>query len=188
MQTLPKDVAIEMALNLSAPDLISFCSASKSQNRICNSNDFWRRKLEKDYPEELLQFYQTGEPVNNPKEVYINKFTFISRKIEEFVHEFIEKIFNKNFSKFLTKEYKKEIYSRLYQIYESVKTNKNADVDVDDIIIHFLEDYVPVGSLFNDNEALDMGSIIEPFIEYLIAIESVNQTKKRLIQEYKRKI
>ena len=185
MESLPKDVMAEMALNLSAPDVIKFCSASKSQNRICNSNDFWRRKLEKDYPEELLDFYQTGEPVDNPKQVYINKFTFLSRKIEEFVEELIEKIFNKNFSKFLTAEYKKEIYSRLYKIYEAVKNNKNSDVDIDDIIIHYLEDYVPVGSLFNGNEALDLESIVVPFIEYLIATESVNQSKKKLIQKYK---
>lgn len=184
METLPKDVAIEMALNLSPPDFISFCSTSKAQNRICNSNDFWRRKLEKDYPEELLQFYQTGEPIVNPREVYINKFTFLSRKIEEFVEELIEKIFQKNFSKFLTIEYKKEIYSRLYKIYDAVKNNK--DEDIDDFVIHYLEHYVPVGSLFNDNEALDLGSIVVPFIEYLIATESINQTKKKLIQEYKK--
>ena len=55
MESLPKDVAIEMALNLSPVDLIRFCSASKAQNRICNSRDFWRRKLEKDYKKKLLQ-------------------------------------------------------------------------------------------------------------------------------------
>ena len=109
MESLPKDVMAEMALNLSAPDLISLCSASKSQNRICNSNDFWRRKLEKDYPEELFEFYKSGTPVENPKQVYINKFTFLSRKIEEFVEEFIEKIFQDNFSKFLSKEYKNRL-------------------------------------------------------------------------------
>ena len=186
MESLPKDVAIEMALNLSAPDLISLCSTSKTQNRICNSNDFWRRKLEKDYPEELLQFYQTGEPVDNPKQVYVNKFTFLSRKIEEFVEELIEKIFNKNFAKFLTGEYKKEIYSRLYKIYEDAKINKYGNADIDEITLHYLEDHVPIGSLFNDNEALDLESIVKPFIEYLIATESINQTKKKLIREYKK--
>ena len=184
METLSKDVAIEMALNLSAPDFISLCSASKTQNRICNSNDFWRRKLEKDYPEELLQFYQTGEVINNPKELYINKFTFLSRKIEEFVEELIEKIFQKNFSKFLTKEYKKEIYSRLYKIYEASRVG---DADIDDITIHYLEEYVPVGSLFNDNEALDLESIVKPFIEYLLLTETVNKQKMKIIKELKSK-
>ena len=112
MEKLPKDIAIEMALNLSPPDLINFCSASKTQNRVCNSDYFWRKKLEKDYPEELLEFYETGSPIANPRQVYINKFTFLSRQIEGFVEEFIEKMFNKNFSKFLTSEYKKELYSR----------------------------------------------------------------------------
>ena len=186
METLPKDVAIEMALNLSAPDFISFCSASKAQNRVCNSNDFWRRKLERDYPEELLESYQTGEPIANPREVYINKFTFVSRKIENFVEEFIENLFGETLSKFLTKEYRKELYLRLYRMYETLKRDNIDHNLIDEMIYGNLEILTPRASIMNAQESLDLESIVHPFIEYLIALESVNQTKKKLIQEYKK--
>ena len=97
MESLPKDVAIEMALNLSPPDLVRLCSASKAQNRICNSNDFWRRKLEKDYPEEVFHSYVTEIPIENPKQIYINKFTFVTKKI----HVFIQILFPNFFMKIL---------------------------------------------------------------------------------------
>ena len=186
METLPKDVAIEMALNLSPPDLISFCSSSKTQNRICNSNDFWRRKLEKDYPEELFEFYKSGTPVENPKQVYINKFTFLSRKIEEFVEEFIEKIFQDNFSKFLSKEYKKELYSNLYKIYEEIKIEKlDDDEEMDSVIMKYLSTYVPRSLIIDDAQEGSVTAVVRPFLNYLLLVDSSNKIKQKLGEEWK---
>ena len=58
METLPKDVKRKLALNLSPPDLIRFCATSVDLHAdICKSDEFWRLKLEKDYPK-MFRYYQ----------------------------------------------------------------------------------------------------------------------------------
>ena len=140
METLPKDVAIEMALNLSPADLIRFCSASKAQNRICNSNDFWRRKLEKDYPEVL----KSKDVIANPKELYIQKFTYVSGSLERLQEKIIAKSFPYKFSKYLTDEYQKDLYFSLYLIYEMVKKNKDEEDDEYTYVVEQLDDLIPL--------------------------------------------
>ena len=152
MESLPKDVAIEMALNLSPPDLVRLCSTSKSQNRICNLNDFWRRKLDKDYPGD----FAPGTILTNAKELYIKRFTYISRRIEELMENILRDAFPKNFSRFLNAEYKKELYLKLYKLYEMVKNDEYKEVSEDehdrgiyehDRIIEELSEYIPNNSL-----------------------------------------
>ena len=152
MESLPKDVAIEMALNLSPPDLINFCSASKAQNRICNSNDFWRRKLDKDYPGD----FAPGTILTNAKELYIKRFTYVSREIEEFIEKIVNTVFPENFSRFFNKDYKKELYLKLYKLYEMVKNEEYKEEGEDeedrsqyeyDRIQEELWDYIPHNSL-----------------------------------------
>ena len=152
METLPKDVAIEMALNLSPADLIRFCSASKAQNRICNSRDFWRRKLKKDYPEVLKA---EGEIIENPKEIYIQKFTYISRSLERLQEKIIAKSFPHKFSKYLTDEYRKDLYFSLYLIYEMIK-NEDEEYEDDEYtyVVEQLDDLIPEQILRADYESL----------------------------------
>lgn len=185
METLPKDVLIEMALNLSPPDLISFCASSKTQNKIiCQSETFWRRKLQKDYPEEFLNFYQTGNPIKNPREVYINRFTLISREIENFVDEFIDKVFPE-FKKFLNKDYKSGLYKAVYSIYEEAK---QLDVDDDyddnlwDIINNYISLFQPDNMDFQDDERNPL-NFTPKFIEYLLFIEQSNKTKRKMVEK-----
>ena len=143
METLPKDVAIEMALNLSPPDLINFCAASKIQNRVCNSNDFWRRKIHKDYPETI------GQVIENPKEFYIQKFTYVSRNLEKLQEMIIAKSFPFRFSKYLTNEYRKDMYFSLYLIYEMVK-NKQKDKEGEYMyVVEQLDDLIPIETLMD---------------------------------------
>ena len=148
METLPKDVAIEMALNLSPADLIRFCSASKAQNRICNSNDFWRRKLKKDYPEVLKT---EGGIIENPKELYIQKFTYISKSLEKLQEKIIAKSFPYKFSKYLTDQYRKDLYFSLNLIYEMVKNNKNEE-DEYSYVVEQLDDLKPLEILQSEED------------------------------------
>lgn len=60
METLPKDILIELALELPIKDLIALCQTSQKYNYICESNAFWRKKLLKDY--NIIE--------NNPKQIY----------------------------------------------------------------------------------------------------------------------
>ena len=132
MESLPKDVAIEIALNLSPADLIRFCSASKAQNRICNSNDFWRRKLNKDYPE------TKDKIIEYPREVYIYKFTYA-------------KSFPYKFSKYLTDQYRKDLYFSLNLIYEMVKNNKDKE-DEYTYVVEQLDDLIPLEILQSEED------------------------------------
>ena len=173
MESLPKDVAIEMALNLSPPDLINFCSASKAQNRICNSNDFWRRKLDKDYPGD----FAPGTVLINAKELYIKRFTYVSREIEEFMENIIRDAFPKNFSRFFNKEYKKELYLKLYKLYEMVKNDEYKETEGDeedrgqyehDRIVEELSEYIPNSSLIGyDSISFQVHQFLYEIIENL---------------------
>ena len=62
MNKVPKDVLIDIALDLSLPDLLSLCQSS-STAFICYSDVFWSKKLKQDYG---------ISGVKNPKEVYKN--------------------------------------------------------------------------------------------------------------------
>ena len=182
MESLPKDVVIEMALNLSPDDLINLCSVSKSLNRICNSNDFWRRKLEKDYPEEVFHSYITEIPIENPKQIYINKFTFVTKKIHIFIPNFISEFFHEDFKNFLTQEYNNKLYLSLYEIYENMKNYKNEDdIDIDNMIVIKLRPFVPHNAEYDD---LVMST--RPLIENLIEIESVDLINREMTEKLKR--
>ncbi len=113
METLPKDISREMALNLSPADIVNFCSTNKKFNKeICDSNDFWRRKLEKDYPEEMKNI---GE-IKNPKNVYMKRSQYIFKLIEDFIPKMIENEFG-NFAIYLNDKYKKDLFKSLYKMY-----------------------------------------------------------------------
>ena len=176
MESLPKDVMAEMALNLSAPDVIKFCLASKSQNRICNLNDFWRRKLDKDYPGD----FAPGTVLVNAKELYIKRFTYVSRKIEEFMEKIIKETFPEKFSRFFNKEYKKELYLKLYKLYEMVKNDEYKEEGEDeedrgryehDRIVDELSDHVPRNSLVGYNS---ISSQVHQFLYEIIEQERNN--------------
>ena len=179
MESLPKDVAIEMALNLSPVDVIRFCSASKAQNRICNSNDFWRRKLDRDYPGDFLP----GTILTNAKELYIKRFTYISRRIEEFMENIIRDAFPENFSRFFNKDYKKELYLKLYKLYEMVKneeykedgeSEEDRHIYESDNINDELTAYIPNSSL-TGYESIDIR--LHRFLYELIEEQKLNKNK-----------
>lgn len=88
MESLPKDVQRKIALDFSPPDLINFCLSNKDiYNNICNSKDFWRRKLAIDFPYIVSYFVKNNLILANPKATYIKKFTEVSQKIENFIKQ-----------------------------------------------------------------------------------------------------
>ena len=51
METIPKDVLIQMALELDYIDILSWCVSNKYVNeKVCKNQDFWKKMLYKDYP------------------------------------------------------------------------------------------------------------------------------------------
>lgn len=67
MNKLHKDELFSIALHLKLPELLKFCSTSKTiMNLICNKNDIWNMKLSKEFPN-----YNVKLRRNTPKETYI---------------------------------------------------------------------------------------------------------------------
>ena len=183
MQQLSKDVKREIALDLSPPDLINLCSTQKEFNKeICESRDFWMRKLEKDYPEEFLQFHKKGIPVKNPKDRYIKKFTFISRQIESFIDEFIDKVFGYGFLKFLNEDYKKGLYKVIYDVYSEAKKDKEKDIE--ELLNEAIDVY-----LFQDYNAVETTPVemIEDFISFLLVYETQTRIERKEVERLKKK-
>ena len=152
MNTLPKDVTVEIALNLKPVDLVKFCVANKKTNsRICDSKDFWRRKLVKDYPDEMKEIEEDAV-LENPKKIYMQRFRYISAKIEEFMEQMISIIFE-DFEKFLNDKYREHAFDILYELYEIFPTLMSRKLDeypneevrniTLDVFFDFTDDFFP---------------------------------------------
>ena len=118
MEKLPKDILIEIALNLNPNDVISFCKSGKRENQvICQNEHFWRQKLVKDYPEyvnfELTQI--------NYKTNYLNMFIF-HQEIHRFARDFLNRFFGESqryMNKYLyLKDFKVEILKLFFLLYK----------------------------------------------------------------------
>ena len=138
-------MTVEIALNLKPADLVKFCSVNRKTNsRICDSKDFWRRKLIKDYPDEMKEI---GDIIlTNPKKVYMERFVYISRKIEEFVDQ-MEIILFEDFRQYINEEYRQDLFNTLYELYENLsermteKLDRYPDEDVYHLSIDVFFDY-----------------------------------------------
>ena len=109
MEKLPKDLKRKLALELSPVDLITFCASNRELNRdICESKEFWRLKLEVDYPEVIPYFKKYGKPLIDPKKTYIRKFTEVSKLIDKFVAKYPENL-------------RRRMYNDIYDLYEKNK-------------------------------------------------------------------
>ena len=72
LERLPKDVLIEMALDYELNDILNLCLTSNRLNSVlCDNDEFWRQKLERDYPDTYKYFierlnieYQYPDSVN----------------------------------------------------------------------------------------------------------------------------
>ena len=83
MDKLPIDVKRKIALELKPSDLIKFCMTEKEMyGKICMDNNFWRLKLERDYPSKFNYFVSRGLKFKNPRNTYIREFTRIANIIE----------------------------------------------------------------------------------------------------------
>ena len=57
---LPKDLLFKLALELSLPDLLSFCSNERVNQLVCQQKDIWLAKLKQDFGD-----YQFGGTPND---------------------------------------------------------------------------------------------------------------------------
>jgi len=155
MERLPKDVTFKIALDLSPQDLINFCVTEKKKfKNICDSENFWRLKLEKDYPE---LYKRIPKPVKDPKRRYIKEFTFVSRNIEQTINGIITgfylDVFYKNVVKYLDlAKYQKDLYEIIYKVYKKLNINQLINIkelDLDEIVGDLVSNNLNDISLFS---------------------------------------
>ncbi len=66
MESFPKDVLFTLALELDLPSMLKWCETNPRINeKVCNNQDVWKRKLLKDY-----QDYQRFELNKAPNQIY----------------------------------------------------------------------------------------------------------------------
>ena len=92
------------------------------------NKDFWRMKIQRDYPK-VFNFYKIQNiTLANPKNTYIRKFIEISKAIENFIEEFIEDVLEekliRDFFKTQKENFdniqKKELFTKLYDLYQTL--------------------------------------------------------------------
>jgi hypothetical protein len=142
MNILPKDILIEIALNLDLPEVIIWCRINKKFNQgICASPDFWNRKLYKDY----------GITSSTPKYDYMNKKLYTYYNIRSNTPD----------------EALTEINNELYTFYlkYGIKDRKNFEKDIGRYISnHDYEDIL----VFYETETLDDSDLLyleEEFVD-----------------------
>lgn len=87
LSSLPKGIQRKFLLDLSPSEFIGFCSASKNiLKEVCN-DDFWRLKIERDFPDHFLSFQKKNLVIKNPKRTYIRLFTDEIKHLENLFGE-----------------------------------------------------------------------------------------------------
>ena len=102
---LPRDMLFKLALELSLPDLLNFCSNQRVNELVCSQKDIWLAKLKQDFKDfKLLK----SDPRENYELLY--RLTELKRKwnLKQDIYELYElQVLNLNYSRI--KEIPKEI-------------------------------------------------------------------------------
>lgn len=103
MERLSRNELFLLAIDLTLPDLVSFCKTSKKINsRLCINEEFWKEKLNKDFPEwHLTRNVESIRNLGSLKNIYIffhgivkqNSLGFFP-KISEKCNEIVKRIRN----------------------------------------------------------------------------------------------
>ena len=122
MESLPFDVLELIALDLPLESLTKYCRSSKRFQRICENNNFWKRKLAKDYPDVNLE----GIPEANYQSEYQRLYS--TRAILEWQTELdnLDQSERKELENWISSD--SEI-QRLSDLIASLEQAKNARID-----------------------------------------------------------
>ena len=115
MNTLPKDVYVEILLKLPLGDVLNFCLTAKRYN-VMNNENFWRRKMGKDGYKDLFSKY-----IPSQKEKYKlahSDHRLIIREMDSYFEHSLG-----TFSQYVNVEkYKKDFLSAVYEFREDILT------------------------------------------------------------------
>jgi hypothetical protein len=90
MDKFPKEMLIQVALELDMENIIKFCKTNKKVNSaVCENENFWRQKLLKDYPNYFELFPLSQEERYRKKYLRIYSFyTSVDETCQEFLNHF----------------------------------------------------------------------------------------------------
>lgn len=150
------DVLRKIALELPPYDLISLCASKKSFYKdICKNNQFWRFKLEKDFPEVFNYILNLGLSLKNPKSTYIRVFTQLSSLIEKYTTIDILRDVHINKEKV-----KDKIYKVLYSAYSDLRKLKIED-SYEQVVTQKLNKYIKEYNLYEIDSKILLNNLRE---------------------------
>lgn len=165
---LPFDIQRQIALELEPYDLISFCASNQNINReICNSNEFWRLKMQKDFPEIWSYFLNSGMVMKQPKNTYIRNFIGISKIIEKetdrFMYRYVYTIGLKNHQDpYVIKRHIEKDEMFFNKINEIGLNNDQNVYEIKNKVYRVLYDsYIEFRRLRQSNDNINLKSIID---------------------------
>ena len=113
MESVPKDVYVEILLKLPLGDVLNFCLTAKRYN-VMNNENFWRRKMVKDGYKDLFSKY-----IPSQKERYKLDHSDRCLIIREVNSYFTDSL--GNFSRYIDVEaYKKDFIKAVYDLREGI--------------------------------------------------------------------
>jgi hypothetical protein len=164
---MQKDTLILTALNLEIPDILSLCrSSAKFNDYICNNENFWRQKFNRDYP--ILVPYLNTEININHKDLYKLIYGKTDGKTDGYTLAFTNNIdiiglFTSSFGKKSeTIKLLKLYFPKLTFSYINVLINRNKkQIKKGDIVYLWNHDYYTKEDLMEriikeEEEAMDM--------------------------------
>jgi len=163
------DIQRKIALNLEPYDLISLCASQKSfYKNICDNQDFWRLKIERDFPEIFNYFQKTGLILRNPKNTYIRTFKSLSEILEKY-SRYISSGNKESFTPILDNEndvIENKIYKVLYSSYQDHRKYGNNEIGfISNILEKYMKKYnlteVKFSVLFSNLQSIIMQSPLE---------------------------
>lgn len=159
------DVLRKIALELPPYDLISLCASKKSFYKdICKNNQFWRLKLEKDFPEVFNYILNLGLSLKNPKSTYMRVFTQLSSLIEKYTTIYLnkkeEEIDILRDVRINKDKVKDKIYKVLYSAYSDLRKLKIVD-SYEQVVTQKLNKYIKEYNLYEIESKILLNNLRE---------------------------
>ena len=143
LEQLPKDVLIEIALNLDAPNLINFCKIQKRENQaICQNEHFWRQKLLKDHPN-YQELFETRLLSFRDEYIRVHRF---DTELKANIQIFIDRYFGAMQNYLDLDTYKENLKQAIMKVYVDIAKVKQIEGELaDEFAERFtdtLDDYI----------------------------------------------
>jgi hypothetical protein len=115
MDKFPKDMLIQVALDLDMVHIIKFCKTNKRVNSaVCENENFWRQKLLKDYP----NHFQLSQVQESYRKKYLRISSFY-QSVDEGCQAFLDHFFGES-QRYINKaEYLKDFKRDCIEMYIS---------------------------------------------------------------------